>query len=189
MNVQPIFKGTGTRHTRGTHQRDTPEGHTRRTHQKDTPEGHTRGTHQRDTPEGHPTTHTHTLLTPHFSTPQTDAERVQDPEWMIVLGICTHLGCVPTSERGDYGAWFCPCHGYFFLCCTTLFLLLVLLLVLLPLLFLLLLLASCIDFLSSISLAPSFCFCLLHTHSLSHTNIHTLTRTCTHPPTYTHTLT
>lgn len=43
--------------------------------------------------------------------PQTDAERVQDPEWMIVLGICTHLGCVPTAERGDYGAWFCPCHG------------------------------------------------------------------------------
>lgn len=43
--------------------------------------------------------------------PQTDAERVKVPEWMIVLGICTHLGCVPTGEAGDFGAWFCPCHG------------------------------------------------------------------------------
>lgn len=43
--------------------------------------------------------------------PQTDAERVQDPEWLIVLGICTHLGCVPISGAGDYSGWFCPCHG------------------------------------------------------------------------------
>lgn len=43
--------------------------------------------------------------------PQTDAERVVDPKWMVVLGICTHLGCVPTANAGDYGAWFCPCHG------------------------------------------------------------------------------
>lgn len=43
--------------------------------------------------------------------PETDAERCQDPNWMIVLGICTHLGCVPTANAGDYGAWFCPCHG------------------------------------------------------------------------------
>jgi ubiquinol-cytochrome c reductase iron-sulfur subunit len=43
--------------------------------------------------------------------PQTDAERVQDPKWMIILGICTHLGCVPTADAGEYGAWFCPCHG------------------------------------------------------------------------------
>jgi len=42
---------------------------------------------------------------------QTDADRVQDPKWLVVLGICTHLGCVPISGAGDYGGWFCPCHG------------------------------------------------------------------------------
>ncbi len=43
--------------------------------------------------------------------PQTDASRVQDPKWLIVLGVCTHLGCVPISGAGEYGGWFCPCHG------------------------------------------------------------------------------
>jgi len=48
--------------------------------------------------------------------PQTDQQRVIKPEWLIVIGICTHLGCVPlgqkpTDPRGDYGGWFCPCHG------------------------------------------------------------------------------
>jgi len=43
--------------------------------------------------------------------PQTDSERVTSPEWLIVLGICTHLGCVPQSNAGDYGGWYCPCHG------------------------------------------------------------------------------
>ena len=43
--------------------------------------------------------------------PQTDADRVQNPEWLIMLGICTHLGCVPIGEAGDFGGWFCPCHG------------------------------------------------------------------------------
>ncbi|ODV85421.1 hypothetical protein CANARDRAFT_28224 [[Candida] arabinofermentans NRRL YB-2248] len=43
--------------------------------------------------------------------PQLDADRVQNPEWLIMLGICTHLGCVPIGEAGDYGGWFCPCHG------------------------------------------------------------------------------
>ncbi len=46
----------------------------------------------------------------------TDEDRVKKPEWLVTIGICTHLGCVPvgqkTSEpRGDYGGWFCPCHG------------------------------------------------------------------------------
>lgn len=46
----------------------------------------------------------------------TDENRVIQEEWMVVVGICTHLGCVPlgTQEgdsRGDYGGWFCPCHG------------------------------------------------------------------------------
>lgn len=43
--------------------------------------------------------------------PQTDAERVIKPEWLVMLGICTHLGCVPIGEAGDFGGWFCPCHG------------------------------------------------------------------------------
>lgn len=47
---------------------------------------------------------------------QTDAQRVQKPEWLIVIGVCTHLGCVPLGQktgdmRGDYDGWFCPCHG------------------------------------------------------------------------------
>lgn len=43
--------------------------------------------------------------------PQTDAERAKVPEWVLVLGICTHLGCVPLANAGDYSGWFCPCHG------------------------------------------------------------------------------
>jgi ubiquinol-cytochrome c reductase iron-sulfur subunit len=43
--------------------------------------------------------------------PQTDLERVQDPKWLIVLGICTHLGCVPIANAGNFKGWFCPCHG------------------------------------------------------------------------------
>ncbi len=45
-----------------------------------------------------------------------DANRVIKPEYIVVVGVCTHLGCVPlgTSQgevRGDFGGWFCPCHG------------------------------------------------------------------------------
>jgi len=43
--------------------------------------------------------------------PQTDAQRVQRPEWLIVVGVCTHLGCVPLGHEGKYDGWFCPCHG------------------------------------------------------------------------------
>jgi ubiquinol-cytochrome c reductase iron-sulfur subunit len=48
--------------------------------------------------------------------PQPDEARAKKPEWLIVVGVCTHLGCVPlgtapTEPRGDYGGWFCPCHG------------------------------------------------------------------------------
>ena len=39
------------------------------------------------------------------------AQRVKDPEWLVLLGVCTHLGCVPINAAGDYGGWFCPCHG------------------------------------------------------------------------------
>ncbi|KAI4172896.1 MAG: hypothetical protein LQ343_003304 [Gyalolechia ehrenbergii] len=43
--------------------------------------------------------------------PQPDSDRVKKPEWLIMLGVCTHLGCVPIGESGDFGGWFCPCHG------------------------------------------------------------------------------
>lgn len=32
-------------------------------------------------------------------------------EWLVMMGVCTHLGCVPLGEAGDYHGWFCPCHG------------------------------------------------------------------------------
>ena len=43
--------------------------------------------------------------------PQTDQSRVQKPEWLVVIGICTHLGCVPLGHEGQYDGWRCPCHG------------------------------------------------------------------------------
>jgi ubiquinol-cytochrome c reductase iron-sulfur subunit len=45
--------------------------------------------------------------------PATDADRTMDEagEWLLMTGVCTHLGCVPLGEAGDFGGWFCPCHG------------------------------------------------------------------------------
>ena len=48
--------------------------------------------------------------------PQPDEERTLRPEWLVMIGICTHLGCVPLGQgagdtRGEFGGWFCPCHG------------------------------------------------------------------------------
>jgi ubiquinol-cytochrome c reductase iron-sulfur subunit len=43
--------------------------------------------------------------------PQPDSARVQKPEWLIVVGVCTHLGCVPLGHEGPYDGWKCPCHG------------------------------------------------------------------------------
>ncbi len=50
--------------------------------------------------------------------PQADSARVikGHDEWLVVIGICTHLGCIPlgnkpTDPRGEWGGWFCPCHG------------------------------------------------------------------------------
>lgn len=43
--------------------------------------------------------------------PESDEARTKKPEWLVMLGVCTHLGCVPIGEAGDYGGWFCPCHG------------------------------------------------------------------------------
>ncbi|MBK9585344.1 MAG: ubiquinol-cytochrome c reductase iron-sulfur subunit [Alphaproteobacteria bacterium] len=47
---------------------------------------------------------------------QTDEQRVKKPEWLVTVGVCTHLGCVPMGQKesdskGDFGGWFCPCHG------------------------------------------------------------------------------
>ncbi|KAL8134505.1 cytochrome b-c1 complex subunit Rieske-2, mitochondrial-like [Apium graveolens] len=43
--------------------------------------------------------------------PQEDGVRVKNPEWLVVIGVCTHLGCIPLPNAGDFGGWFCPCHG------------------------------------------------------------------------------
>ncbi len=48
--------------------------------------------------------------------PETDADRVKKDEWLVMVGVCTHLGCIPLGNKagqpkGKYGGWFCPCHG------------------------------------------------------------------------------
>jgi ubiquinol-cytochrome c reductase iron-sulfur subunit len=45
--------------------------------------------------------------------PEKDEQRVHPghAQWLVTIGICTHLGCVPISGQGDYEGWFCPCHG------------------------------------------------------------------------------
>lgn len=43
--------------------------------------------------------------------PEADKDRVQDPKWLVVIGVCTHLGCVPIANAGDFGGYYCPCHG------------------------------------------------------------------------------
>ncbi len=48
--------------------------------------------------------------------PQSDADRASKSEWLILIGVCTHLGCIPLGSKlgdpkGEYGGWFCPCHG------------------------------------------------------------------------------
>ena len=48
--------------------------------------------------------------------PENDGQRVEKDEWLVVLGVCTHLGCVPLGQKmsdtkGEYNGWFCPCHG------------------------------------------------------------------------------
>ena len=48
--------------------------------------------------------------------PQADEDRVQKAEWLIMIGICTHLGCIPKGQRtgdpiGEFGGWLCVCHG------------------------------------------------------------------------------
>ena len=46
--------------------------------------------------------------------PQPDSARVKPgkTEWLVMIGVCTHLGCIPIGDAGEYpGGWFCPCHG------------------------------------------------------------------------------
>ena len=43
--------------------------------------------------------------------PEKDEDRAKNPEWLVMLGVCIHLGCVPLGDKGEYGGWFCPCHG------------------------------------------------------------------------------
>ena len=47
---------------------------------------------------------------------ESDETRVKNPKWLVVVGVCSHLGCVPLGQKigdskGEYGGWFCPCHG------------------------------------------------------------------------------
>ena len=46
--------------------------------------------------------------------PATDADRAAGEgkeNWLVMVGVCTHLGCIPLGQQGDFGGWFCPCHG------------------------------------------------------------------------------
>ncbi len=48
--------------------------------------------------------------------PEADKDRAPKPQWLIMVGVCTHLGCIPLGQksndpRGEFGGWFCPCHG------------------------------------------------------------------------------
>ncbi len=45
--------------------------------------------------------------------PEEDSNRVKEgkEQWLVTVGVCTHLGCVPIDKQGDYDGWFCPCHG------------------------------------------------------------------------------
>ncbi len=43
--------------------------------------------------------------------PAKDADRMKKPEWLVMMRVCTHPGCVPLGQQGDFGGWFCPCHG------------------------------------------------------------------------------
>lgn len=43
--------------------------------------------------------------------PQHDKDRTVRPEWFVAIGVCTHLGCVPIANKGDYNGYYCPCHG------------------------------------------------------------------------------
>ena len=48
--------------------------------------------------------------------PQLDVDRVSNPKYLVMIGVCTHLGCVPLGQKtgeikGEYDGWFCPCHG------------------------------------------------------------------------------
>ena len=43
--------------------------------------------------------------------PEKDEDRAKNPEWLVMVGVCTHLGCVPLADKGEYNGWFCPCHG------------------------------------------------------------------------------
>ncbi|MGR3455485.1 ubiquinol-cytochrome c reductase iron-sulfur subunit [Pseudooceanicola sp.] len=56
-------------------------------------------------PDGTPATD------PNRALPLGDGSEGASEEWLVMMGVCTHLGCVPLGEAGDFGGWFCPCHG------------------------------------------------------------------------------
>lgn len=58
-------------------------------------------------PDGSEATDVNRALAPFGETPDTETTE----QWLVMMGVCTHLGCVPLGEQGDFGGWFCPCHG------------------------------------------------------------------------------
>lgn len=50
-------------------------------------------------------------LVPSMRDPEMDSERCKKPQWLIAIGVCTHLGCIPQPDAGNWGGYFCPCHG------------------------------------------------------------------------------
>ena len=52
-------------------------------------------------------------MNPSLKEPEPDSKRVKEghDQWLVLIGICTHLGCIPIANQGDYGGFFCPCHG------------------------------------------------------------------------------
>ena len=59
-------------------------------------------------PEGSPATDANRALPPAGIEPGAEGSE----EWLVMMGVCTHLGCVPIGDgAGDFGGWFCPCHG------------------------------------------------------------------------------
>ena len=80
------------------------------------PQPHARGNRGRARMCRSPTSRTRSRATPIWprDAPATDADRAAGEgkeNWLIMVGVCTHLGCIPLGQQGEFGGWFCPCHG------------------------------------------------------------------------------
>eukprot|EP00811_Abedinium_folium_P000854 NODE_10785_length_1329_cov_6.762895.p2 GENE.NODE_10785_length_1329_cov_6.762895~~NODE_10785_length_1329_cov_6.762895.p2 ORF type:complete len:352 (+),score=105.44 NODE_10785_length_1329_cov_6.762895:48-1103(+) len=66
---------------------------------------------RRRTPEMIASARKDDVLAASMRDPQVDAQICKNPEWLVCIGVCTHLGCIPQPDAGNFGAYFCPCHG------------------------------------------------------------------------------